>query len=243
VTRAGSAIRLGLVATLLVAGCTTPAPSATASPSPVVTPSLSPTPAPSPTPPPSAPTGTARVPVPEAGIRIPVPLEWALLDAASLADPALRATLPSTYPGSGALVAAIDELDGRAEPVFLAVDPAPPTPAGPLATNLSVLVSQPSVGGFLLDFVAGFIADGLSEALGATGEPGRDRVALPAGEAVRLRFTIPAVGGEEMVAVAWVIGAPAGTLLLTVLGTASAVGDLDPDAIAGAIVPLAAGAP
>jgi hypothetical protein len=183
------------------------------------------------------------VDVPEAGIRIPVPLGWACLDAAALADPALRATLPSTYPGSGALVAAIDQLDGRAEPVFLAADPSPASLAGPLATNLSVLVSQPSVGGFLLDFVAGFIAAGLSEALGATGEPVRDRVALQAGEAVRLRYAIPSVGGEEMAAVAWVIGAPAGTLLVTALGTAVAVGDLDPDAIAGAIVPLAGDAP
>lgn len=246
-TRQGSAIWLGLVAALLVAGCAAPAPSATASPSPVVTPSPSPTPsptlAPSPTPPPSSPAGAAYVDVPEAGIRIPVPLGWACLDAAALADPALRATLPSTYPGSGALVAAIDQLDGRAEPVFLAADPSPASLSGPLATNLSVLVSQPSVGGFFLDFVAGFIADGLSEALGATGEPVRDRVALQAGEAVRLRYAIPAVGGEEMAAVAWVIGAPAGTLLVTVLGTAVAVGDLDPDAIAGAIVPLAGDAP
>jgi len=46
-----------------------------------------------------------------------------------------------------------------------------------------------------------------------------------------------------MAAVAWLIGAPAGTLLVTVLGMASAVGDLDPDAIVGAIVPLAAGSP
>jgi hypothetical protein len=243
VTRPGSAIRLALVAALLVAGCAAPAPSATASPSPVVTPSPSPTPAPSPTPSPRAPAGTAYVDVPEAGIRIPVSLGWALLDAAALADPALRATLPATYPGSGALVAAMDQLDGRAEPVFLAADPSPPALAGPLATNLSVLVSQPSVGGFLLDFVAGFIADGLSEALGATGEPVRDRVALPAGEAVRLRYSMPAVGGEEMAAVAWVIGAPAGTLLVTVMGTASAVDDLDPNAIAGAIVLLAGDEP
>lgn len=245
--RPGSAIRLGFAAALLVAGCAAPAPSATSpatpSPSPIATPSPRPTPSPSPTPPPSPPAGTAYVDIPEAGIRLPVPLGWVSLGAAALADPAVLDALPATYPGSGALLAAIDELGGRAEPVSLAADPSPASLAGPLASNLSVLVSQPSVGGFLLDFVAGFIADGLSGALGATGEPARDRVQLPAGEAVRLRYAIPAAGGEEIVAVAWVIGAPAGTLLVTLMGTASALGELDPDAIARAIVPVMDDAP
>jgi hypothetical protein len=45
-----------------------------------------------------------------------------------------------------------------------------------------------------------------------------------------------------MVAVAWVVGAPGGTMLLTLLGPATALEALDPDDLANAIVPLATGA-
>lgn len=246
-TGLGNAVRIGLGAVLIVTGCAAPAapatPPATPSPSPIATPSPRPTPAAAPTPPPSAPAGTTYIDVPEAGIRLPVPVGWVSIGATALADAAVLDALPATYPGSGALLAAIDELGGRAEPVFVAADPSPASVASPIASNVSVLVSQPAVGGFLLDFAAGFIADGLGRAIGATDEPERDRVQLPAGEAVRLRYAIPVAGGEEIAAIAWVIGAPGGTLLVTLLGTASAVGDVDPDAIAGAIVPLVDDAP
>jgi len=234
-TRAAARVALALV--LLAAGCgasSTPTPRPTPTPPP-------PTPSPLATPVVTPPPGIALIDVPEAGIRIPVPGGWELVGAAALADPSVRDSLAATYPGSARLLAAIDQLGDRAEPVFLAADPSPASLAGPLASNLSVLVSQPSVGGFLLDFVAGFIADGLTEALGATDGPVRDRVDLPMGEAVRLRYALPAGDGAQIEAVAWVIGAPAGTLLVTLMGTRAALGELDPDAIAGAIVPVPGG--
>ena len=190
-----------------------------------------------------APPGTALVDVPEAGILLPVPVGWESVGADALRVPATRAALAARYPGSGMLLGSFDQLGGRAEPVFLAADPSPASLASPLAPSVSVLVSQPSVGGFLLDFAAGFIGDGLTDVLGATEGPVRDRIQLSAGEAVRFRYTIPAAGGEEIVAVAWVIGAPGGTLLITLVGTASVLGDLDPDALAAAIIPLTGGAP
>jgi len=243
VTRAP--VRLTLVVALLAAGCGSPGPAtppATAPPTLAPTtapPTLAPTTAPAsllPTPPP----GTALVDVPAAGIRLPVPVGWERFGSDVFTDPAGRDALAATYPGSRVLIGAVDELGGRSEPVFLAADPSPASLAGPLASNLSVLVSQPSVGGFLLDLVAGFIGDGLTEALGATEDPARDRVTLPAGEAVRLRYVLATGDGMELLAVAWVIGAPAGTLLVTLMGTTAALGDLDPDALAGAIVPIPA---
>jgi hypothetical protein len=167
-----------------------------------------------------------------------VPDGWEPIGAEVLADPSAREAIAATYPGSGKLLGALDRLGSRAEPVFLAADPSAASLAGPLAPNVSVLVSQPSVGGLLLDVAAGFIKDALTDVLGATGDPAQERVTLPAGEAVRFHYAIPAADGGEIVADAWVIGAPQGTLLVTLMGTASTLGDLDPDAIAGAIVPL-----
>ena len=246
--RAGSAVTLGLAAALLVTGCGSPGPASgppeTSPPAPTPAPTLAPTgtpPAPSAPSPtagvlPTAPPGTAFADIPEAGIRLPVPVGWESIGAEALADPATREVLTARYPGSGKLLGALDQLGGRAEPVFLAADPSPASLASALAPNISVLVAQPPVGGVLLDLAATFIADGLTDVLGAIGTPASDKVQLPAGEAIRLRYTIPAAGGEEGVAVAWVIGAPRGTLLVTVMGSASVLGDLDPDALAAAIV-------
>lgn len=247
---AGLWLAVAVAVTPLAAGCGAPgpatAPPGTPSPTPSPTPTAAPptaTPVATASAPPVAPPGTAFVDVPEAGIRLPVPVGWESVGADVLTDPDARATLAAKYPGSGKLLGSLDKLGGRAKPVFLAADPSPASLASPLAPNIAVLVSQPSVGGFLLDFAAGFIGDGLTDVLGATEDPVRDRIQLPVGEAVRFRYTIPAANGEEIVAVAWVIGAPGGTLLVTLMGTASALGDLDPDTVAAAIVPLTGGAP
>jgi hypothetical protein len=243
-----SAIGLGLAGLLLLtAGCGTTAPTATPPPTPSPAPEPTPTatpPAPTASPsasaPPTAPPGTTYLDIPEAGIRLPVPDGWEPIGADVLADPAAREVIAARYPGSGKLLGALDQLGSRAEPVFLAADPSAASLAGPLASNVSVLVSQPSVDGVLLDIAAGFIGDALTDVLGASGEPSRERVTLRVGEAVHFRYAIPAADGGEVVADAWVIGAPRGTLLVTLMGTASTLGALDPDAVAGAIVPLTA---
>lgn len=250
VSRIGSAVGLGLAGVLLLtAGCGTPAPPtapptvppATSSPAPVPTPTARPpiaTASPSASPLPTAPPGTTFIDIPEAGIRLPVPDGWEPIGAEALADPVAREAIAAKYPGSGKLLGALDQLGSRAQPVFLAADPSAASLAGSLAPNISVLVSQPSVGGVLLDIAAGFIKDALTKVLGATGEPAQQKVTLPVGEAVRFHYAIPTADGEDILADAWVIGAPGGTLLVTLMGTASTLGDVDPDAVAGAIVPL-----
>lgn len=245
IPRRGAAVGLlALVGALMAAGCGPVAPTATVlpTPSPAITATPEPTSGPSSTSAPSAdaPAGTAYVNVPAAGILLPVPESWVSVPAADLLDPARRAELAERFPGAGELLAETAELDGWATPVFLAADPSEAARSGPLAANLSVLATQPAVGGPLLDLAAGFIADGLAESLGATTPPGRERVELPVGEAIRLDLDVPSMGGEEIRATAWVIGAPSATLLVTLMGPASALGDLDAGSLAEAILPAPA---
>jgi hypothetical protein len=163
-----------------------------------------------------------------------VPDGWVIIDGGAMADPIELERIAAAYPGAGRLLQALGSLGGRAEPAILTVDPGPASLAAPIATNVSVMVAQPPTSGILLDLVAGFIAEGLGEALGAVEEPARSRVDLPVGEAVRLAYRI---GGDEgVVAIAWVVGAPAGTLLVTAIGTADALDALQPDALAAAMV-------
>jgi hypothetical protein len=254
---------LALAACLLAAGCgaspSSTAPSATSSsgptgswppaasvgapsPTPAPTPDASPTRSAQPAQP-SAPPGTAFVPIADAGILLPVPLGWRMLTAAQLADPATRADLAATYPGMRTMLAAIDEVSARASPAFLAVDPAGARKGGPMAANLSVLTSQPSVGGPLLDFAAGFICDGLAQFIGAGAKPAREHHQLPVGDGVRCAYDVPAGNGGSITAVAWVIGAPSGTLLVTLAGPASTLGQVTADEIARSIVTLPRQAP
>lgn len=242
----GAAVILGIL--VAAAGCGAPSPTPPASQAPTLRPSPTEPPiaSPPPTPPtawPSPPAGTVPVDVPEAGVLIPVPAGWVQVPADDLSDPARRAELAAQYPGSDALLAQTDRLDGQATAVLLAVDPTAAERSEPLAANLSVLVTQPSVGGPLLDLAAGFIADGMADGLGATGTPTREHVKLAAGEAVRIGLALPPRNGHPMSATAWVVGAPGGTMLVTLLGPAGALAGLDPDAFAAAIVPDVGGAP
>jgi len=125
----------------------------------------------------------------------------------------------------------------RAAPALLALDPAAAGSTRTLAPSVSVLVAQPSVKGLLLDLIAGFIADGLVEAFGS-GEPVRSRLATPVGEAVKLVFALPAAGnGPDPVVTAYVVGAEAGTLLVSVVGPPGEGPSGDPDALMLAAIP------
>jgi len=177
------------------------------------------------------------VDVPAAGARLPVPEGWEQADADALADPDRRADLVTRYPGADALLAAAAEMGDRAVPAFVAFDPSVSGTDVPLAPNIAVLVAQPSVGGPLLDLVAGFIGDGFKDAFGAE-ETTRERVDTPLGEAVRLGYALAPRDGVTLSAVEYVIGAPAGTLLVSVLGPTDAVAALDPDALVAAMTPL-----
>ena len=162
------------------------------------------------------------------------PQGWASVDAEALADDATRAGLAERYPGAGSLLDAVASMGDRAVPVYAAFDPGAEGSSTPLTSTIAVLVSQPSVGGPLLDLVAGFVGVGFEEAFDAE-EVARTRVATPLGEAVRLEHALAPVDGTELVAVTWLVGAPRGTLLISVLGTRDAVAAMDPDAlVAGA---------
>lgn len=233
-----------VLALVAVAGCASPVPTPPPTPSPVPAtpaPTQAPTDAPTPSPtaaptPGEAPPGTVLVDIPDAGLRMPVPAGWEQLDAGALGDPARREEIVARYPGAGALLDAAAEMGEQAVPAFAAFDPA----AGPdvmLTPNIAVLVSQPSVGGPLLDLVAGFVGGGLEDAFGAE-ETARERLATPLGEAVRLEYALPPAGGTAMTAVEYLVGAPAGTLLVSVMGPADVIAALDPDSLVGALVPL-----
>ncbi len=177
------------------------------------------------------------VDVPAAGARLPVPEGWEQADAAALDDPDRRADIVARYPGADALLAAAAEMGDRAVPAFVAFDPSTAGTDAGLATNIAVLVAQPSVSGPLLDLVAGFIGGGFKDAFGAE-ETSRERVDTPLGEAVRLEYALAPQDGVALTAVEYVIGAPAGTLLVSVLGPADAVASLDPDALVAAMAPM-----
>jgi len=224
------------IAAVLVAGCIGPTPS----------PSPSPTPSPRPTAPPATavptpattsaapPSGSALVDVPAAGARLPVPVGWEQADADALDDPVRRADIVARYPGADALLAAASEMGDRAVPALVAFDPSVAGTDVPLAPNIAVLVAQPPVSGPMLDLVAGFIGGGFKDAFGAE-ETARGRVDTPLGEAVRLEYALAPRDGVALTAIEYVIGAPAGTLLVSVLGPADVVAALDPDALVAAM--------
>lgn len=246
VARPAGLIAAALLAAALsgvAAGCAS-MPSAASQP-PSVAPSSVPTPGPTatasatpalPTVPPSAPAGTVLVDIPEGGILMPVPAGWVQIPAAALADPAVRDQIAEQYPGSATLLDQTKRLNGQASPAFLAVDPTAAARGDPLAANLSVMATQPSVGGPLLDIAVGFIADGMAETLEATAPPVRERVPTQVGDAVRIRMEVPPRDGHEIMATAWVIGAPRATLLITLLGPKEAMAGLDAETFAASLV-------
>ena len=175
--------------------------------------------------------------IPAAGISLPVPDAWKLVAADGLADPAIRTDIAATYPGAGRLLKAADAMGDRATPAFVALDPSVAGTTASLTPNIAVLVSPQSVSGLLLDFVAGFIGSGFADALGAK-ETERERVQTPVGEAVRLKYSLPGGSGTPLEAAVWVIGAPSGTLLVSMMGPVDVLADLDPGAIIAATAPL-----
>lgn len=178
------------------------------------------------------PPGTSLVEVPAAGIAVPVPDGWQQLQAADLADPDTRRDLAATYPGAASMLAAISSAGDRTEVVFLALDPGG-TAADAVPANLAVLVSEPSVSGLLLDFVTGFIDMGFRDTLGV-GEPERERVQTPIGEGIRLGYSMPGATDVPARLVAWVIGAPDATVLVTAMTPLESDAEVDPDALIAA---------
>ena len=96
---------------------------------------------------------------------------WETLGAEALADPAAREAIAAKYPGSGKLLGGAGPARQPRGAGVPRRRPVPGVAGRPAGANVSVLVSQPSVGGLLLDFVAGFIADALTDVLGATADP------------------------------------------------------------------------
>lgn len=211
-----------------------PSPSAPATPLSTATPSPSASPSAAP-----LADGLVLVDIPSAGIRLPVPADWELVEEAALADATVQADVVARYPGMGAFLEAAGKLGDRAVPALLAVDPAAADADIALTPTVAVLVAQPPVGGPVLDFVAGFIADGLAETFGS-GDPVQARVETPVGEAIRMTFELPADGDRALAATAWVIGAEAATVLVAVIGPADEAPAADPDLLIDGAEPLPA---
>lgn len=214
-----------------------PSPSPSASPSPstvavTASPDASRAPSAAPLPP-----GDALVDVPEAGIRLAVPAAWEVMDADDFADPVARADIVSRYPGIARLLEAAEQMGDRATPALVAVDPSAAGTSGSPGQSVSVLVAQPPVSGPLLDFVAGFIADGFVDEFGSS-DPERSRIDTAMGEAVRLQFDIEAPDGSPMVATAYLVGATEGTLLIMVMGSPDAAPASDPDPLILGSMPI-----
>jgi hypothetical protein len=172
---------------------------------------------------------------------LPVPDGWRVYDAKALADPAVRSDIVATFPGEERLLQAMEETGGHAVPVLLAVDPDGAGRPLPLGANITVLLSQPSVGGLLLDFVSGLICDGLTGVVGARSST-RTHGRLPSGEAVRCTYALPQTS-SPVVAEAWVIGAPRGTLLVTMLGPSNEFPADGPEGLMREISASATGSP
>jgi hypothetical protein len=219
---------LGMAAIVALAGCTPTPPTrgagATTAAEPTPTASARETSDPAPPP------GTTQVEIPAAGISLAIPDGWRQVTGTELADPAVRADLAGTYPGAGSLLEVTDAMGNRATPAFIAVDPSAAETDVPLAANIAVLVSQPSVSGPLLALVAGFVDAGFRDAFGAP-TPGRDRVETPLGDAIRIRYELSGGDATPLEAHVWLIGAQAGTLVISVMGAADVVAELDPDAL------------
>ncbi len=238
--RRAAALPLSVALALSLAGCGVGPGQTTPSPTPTPTPSPSPSPRPTgsllPTPGP-VPAGTALVDIREAGLRLPVPAGWETVDADTLADEAALADIAARRPGARALFDAGAEMGDYAVPVFAAFAPADADAADSAGSTLAVLLAQPSVGGPLLEFVAGLIGGGFEDSFDAR-EVGHEAVSTPLGEAVRLAYDLPASRGVAQSAVVWLIGAPGGTLMVSAMGSIEAIAALDPDAVIAAAAPL-----
>jgi hypothetical protein len=185
------------------------------------------------------PDGLVLVDIPSAGVRLPVPAAWEQVGEAALADEAVRADVVARYPGMASFLEAAGQLGDRATPALLVLDPGAQHTDTAIAPGVAVLVAQPAVSGPLLDFVAGFIADGLAETFGAPA-PVQERVATPIGEAIRMTFELPPDGTTPLAATAWVVGAEQATLVVVVVGPGNAGPAADPDALIDAAQPLPA---
>ena len=222
-TTVGATLLLSAIVAL--AGCT-PTPAGRTAGVPATAPAT-------PTTAPTLPPGTTLVDIPEAGVSLAIPAGWHHVTGSELADSSRRADLAATYPGAGSLLAIADEMGDRAAPAFIAVDPSAATTGGALAPNIAVLVSQPSVSGLLLSVVAGFVDSGFRDAFDAPA-PTRDRVETPMGDAIRLRYDVSAGAATPLEADVWLIGAPAATVVVSVMGPTDVIAALDPDALIAA---------
>ena len=179
------------------------------------------------------------VDVPSAGVRLPVPETWEQVGEAALADEDARADLVARYPGLASLLEAAGQLGDRATPALLVLDPSAEGADVAITPTVAVLVAQPPVQGPLLDFVAGFVGDGLAETFGSAA-PAKERVVTPIGDAIRMTFELPPDGPTALAATAWVVGAEKATVVVVVVGLADAGPAANPSVLIDAAEPLPA---
>lgn len=174
-------------------GLPSPTRSAVRTPSPTPRPTPTPTPRPTPSPTPSpTPAPTATTFVSTDGYTITLPPQWAALavdpeDVGPLLD-----LLGTQQPEVADLVRTYLDLSGaRISMITLDNDP---EHAGPgIPPNANILV-QSSLG-LPLDFVAAGVAEVIGRLPGVTTDVTRERVSLPAGDAIRMTFEVSTEGG------------------------------------------------
>ena len=163
-----------------------------------------------------------------------MPDGWEQADAEALGDPDRRADLVARYPGADALLAAAAEMGDRAVPAFVALDPS--TAGTGCRTGLQRRrARRPAVGQWAPARPRGGVHRRRVQGRVPAEETARERVATPLGEAVRLEYALAPRDGLALTAVEYVIGAPAGTVLVSVLGPADVVASLEPDAFVAAM--------
>ena len=140
--------------------------------------------------------GTKRHTVAEHGFELLLPVDWRPISPSqALTEEELR-TLREENPGIDRYV---DAVMGPDSPIaFFAFDP---DPVDGFATNLNVVV-LPVGDAVSLDDLAEAAVEELERLPTRTSEVGQDRVELPAGEAVRLRYrqTLNTESGEQELA-------------------------------------------
>lgn len=116
-----------------------------------------------------------------------LPPGWMAFDGAELSDQDVRAELEEQFPGAEGLFDAVDAQGSRVRLEFLGVDPSRQGGAA-LPPTVAVVAVEPRVPAIGLDLGADLVLEGLHETLEIETEIERERIEIPAGDAVRFAF-------------------------------------------------------
>ena len=148
--------------------------------------SVSPTPSPTPAVP-VVPAGWRVLPVPIAGVSVPLPPDWVAVPPEAVGDAEARAELERDYEGAEGMFAALDAQEGRARIELLAVDGSA-RGTDRFASNLAVLAIEPRVPEIGLGVATDFALSALDRTLDFESAVERESVRLAIGQAEKISF-------------------------------------------------------